>query len=199
MNQAKLVAGVLVGTMLILVVVGMLMGRFTGETSGAVDTAVLLDGARQATGSGEAKVTMVEWSDFQCPGCRQAEVIVKEILNQYGDQVRLVYRHFPLTAIHKNAMAAAELTEAAATAGKFWQMHDLLFERQNEWANDKDKLNEYRLKLGINEGGSYKEFIEKDMEIGQKIGVNATPTFFVNGKRTTTAQLGSLVEAELKK
>ena len=199
MNQAKLVAGVLVGTMLILVVVGMLMGRFTGETSGAVDTAVLLDGARQATGSGEAKVTMVEWSDFQCPGCRQAEVIVKEILNQYGDQVRLVYRHFPLTAIHKNAMAAAELTEAAATAGKFWQMHDLLFERQNEWANDKDKLNEYRLKLGINEGGSYKEFIEKDMEIGQSIGVNATPTFFVNGKRTTTAQLGSLVEAELKK
>ena len=195
MNQTKLVIGVLVGTVVMLAGVGLLMTRLQGNESRVVDT---VGEARLATGSATPKVTIVEWSDFQCPACKQAQYLVKEILRDYSDQVRLVYRHFPLTQIHKNAVVAAETAEAAAAAGKFWQMHDLLFERQSEWAQDKDKLAEYRQELGIELGGSYKDKVEADMWEGQALGINATPTFFVNGKKTNVVKLKVVIEEELR-
>ena len=157
----------------------------------------MLGAARLTTGNDEAKVTIVEFSDFQCPACKQAQYLVKEILQQYPDQIRLVYRHFPLIQIHKNAFAAAELAEAAYGQEKFWEMHDLLFERQGEWAENKEKLEEYRRALGIDEAGDYKELVQRDIRDGQALGVNATPTFFVNGKKTDVVKLRVIVEEEL--
>ena len=195
MNQTKLVIGVLVGTVVMLAGVGLLMTRLQGNESRVVDT---VGEARLATGSATPKVTIVEWSDFQCPACKQAQYLVKEILRDYSDQVRLVYRHFPLTQIHKNAVVAAETAEAAAAAGKFWQMHDLLFERQSEWAQDKDKLAEYSQELGIELEGSYRDKVEADIRDGQRLGIQATPTFFVNGKKTNVVKLKVVIEEELR-
>ena len=124
MNQAKLVIGILVGTVAVLTGAGWLMTRLGGDDSRMVDA---VGEARLATGSAQAKVTIVEFSDFQCPACRQAEVAIKQILADYPQEVRLVYRHLPLTQIHQQAMAAAELAEAAAAQEKFWQIPYLLF------------------------------------------------------------------------
>lgn len=180
---------------MVLVGVGLLMTRLGGNDNKLVDA---VGEARLATGSAQAKVTIVEFSDFQCPACRQAEAAIKQILADYSQEVRLVYRHLPLTQIHQQAMAAAELAEAAAAAGKFWAMHDLLFERQNEWAENGGKLAEYRQELGISLGGTYKDKIDQDVNEARNLGINATPTFFVNGKKTNVVELRAVVEEELR-
>lgn len=195
MNQAKLVVGILVGTVIVLAGAGWLITKFEGNGSKLVDA---VGEARLATGSAQAKVTIVEFSDFQCPACRQAEAAIKQILTDYPQEVRLVYRHLPLIQIHKQAMAATELAEAAAAAGKFWEMHDLLFERQDEWAENGGKLAEYRQELGIDTGGSYTDKIDQDVSAARNLGINATPTFFVNGKKTNVVKLKAVVEKELR-
>lgn len=195
MNQAKLVVGILVGTVIVLAGAGWLITKFEGNGSKLVDA---VGEARLATGSAQAKVTIVEFSDFQCPACRQAEAAIKQILADYPQEVRLVYRHLPLIQIHKQAMAAAELAEAAYAAGKFWQMHDLLFERQNEWAANAAKLDEYRQELDIDTGGSYTDKIDQDVSAARNLGINATPTFFVNGRKTNVVKLKAVVEEELR-
>jgi len=195
MSQAKLVVGILVGTMVVLAGVGLLMTRWEGNDKKLVDA---VGEARLATGSAQAKVTIVEWSDFQCPACRQAESALKQILADYPQEVRLVYRHFPLTQIHKQAMAAAELAEAAAAADKFWQMHNLLFERQDDWTENGEKFNEYRRELGISEEGNYKDLVQQDMRDGRNLGINATPTFFVNGRKANVVKLRAVIEEELR-
>lgn len=196
MSQTKLIIGILVGTVVVLVGVGLLMTRLGGNDKRVVDA---VGEARLATGSAQAKVTIVEFSDFQCPACRQAQPAIKQILEEFPGQVRLVYRHFPLTQIHKQAMAAAELAEAAYAQGKFWETHDVLFERQEEWSVDKDKLTAYAQELGIEAEGKYQDKIEADVRDGQRLGINATPTFFVNGRKTSVVNLKTTVEAELKK
>lgn len=196
MSQTKLIIGMLVGTVVVLVGVGLLMIRLGGNDKKVVDA---VGDARLATGSAQAKVTLVEWSDFQCPACRQAQPAIKQILEEFPGQVRLVYRHFPLTQIHKQAMAAAELAEAAYAQGKFWETHDVLFERQEEWSVDKDKLMAYAQELGIEAEGKYQDKIEADVRDGQRLGINATPTFFVNGRKTSVVNLKTAIEAEVKK
>lgn len=195
MNQAKLVTGILVGTVVVLVGVGWLMTKLGGDDTRRVDA---VGEARLATGSAQAKVTIVEFSDFQCPACRQAEAAIKQILADYPQEVRLVYRHFPLTQIHEQALAAAELAEAAAAQGKFWEMHDVLFERQNEWAENREKFNEYRRELGISEEENYENLVQQDMRDGRNLGINATPTFFVNGRKTNVVKLKVVIEEELR-
>jgi protein-disulfide isomerase len=195
MNQAKLVIGILVGTVAVLTGVGWLMTRLGEGDKRVVDVA---GDARLATGSAEARVTIVEWSDFQCPACKQAEPALKQILADYPQEVRLVYRHFPLTQIHQQALAAAILAEAANAEGKFWQMHDLLFERQSEWENNGAKFNEYRRELGISEAGDYRELVQRDVRDGQVLRINATPTFFVNGRKTNVVKLRAVIEEELR-
>lgn len=195
MNQTKLVVGILVGTVAVLAGAGWLITKFEGNGSKLVDA---VGEARLATGSAQAKVTIVEFSDFQCPACRQAEAAIKQILADYPQEVRLVYRHLPLIQIHKQALAAAELAEAAAAAGKFWEMHDLLFERQDEWAENGGKLAEYGQELGISWDGTYKDKIDQDVNAARNLGINATPTFFVNGKKTNVVKLKAVVEKELR-
>jgi protein-disulfide isomerase len=137
----------------------------------------------------DAPLTLIEYGDYQCPYCAQAHETVQALIQQFGDRLCYIYRNFPLTEIHENAEHAAEAAEAAAAHGKFWEMHDALFENQD--ALDDESLAEYTRNLQLDpeeilqeiESGKHARRIKADFESGVKNGVNGTPTFFVNGKR----------------
>jgi protein-disulfide isomerase len=137
-------------------------------------------------GNPKAPVMIVEFSDYQCPYCHQAEPTVKEVLAKYGDKVSLSYRDFPLSAIHPQAMIAAEASRCALEQGKFWEYHDQLFTAAKL---EKDDLIGYARNLKLDEkqfdscltSEKYKADIEKDTADGRKAGVSGTPGFFVNG------------------
>jgi protein-disulfide isomerase len=142
-----------------------------------------------STGPSDAPVTLVEYGDFECPYCGKAHPIVKRIIEQMGERLRFVFRNFPLNTIHAHAGVAAQAAEAAAAQGKFWEMHDLLFENQEHLA-DAD-LNSYALKLGLEiyrfqsdlSGEVFATRVRDDFRGGIRSGVNGTPTFFVNNLR----------------
>ena len=140
-------------------------------------------------GPAGAAVTLVEYGDYECPHCGRAYPIVKAIQQQMGPRLRFVYRNFPLRESHPHAEQAAEAAEAAAAQGKFWEMHDRLFERQ--FALDGEYLIEYAGDLGLDVGrfrkelgeGVYEPRVREDFRSGVTSGVNGTPTFFINGVR----------------
>jgi Na+/H+ antiporter NhaA len=136
----------------------------------------------------DAPVTMVEYGDFECPYCGQAEPVVRELLRDFGD-VRYVWRHLPLSDVHPNAQLAAESAEAAANQGAFWEMHDLLFEHQD--ALSADDLMSYADQLGLDVDRFSEQLrehtgapeIAEDVDSADLSGVSGTPTFFINGQR----------------
>lgn len=140
-------------------------------------------------GPESAPVTLVEYGDYECPYCGMAHLTVKEVLQLLGDQLRFVFRHFPLIQIHPHAERAAEAAEAAGAQGKFWAMHDTLFEHQR--ALDDTHLVLYATALDLNKDRFVRELTEhkyadrviKDLLSGARSGVNGTPTFFINGLR----------------
>jgi protein-disulfide isomerase len=140
-------------------------------------------------GPRNAKITLVEYGDFECPYCGAAYPIVKDIIRAFGNDLLFAFRHFPITEIHPHAEHAAEAAEAAGAEGKFWEMHDMLFENQD--ALDDLALLDYARTLDVDlenvvralEEGTYRPRIEKDFMSGVRSGVNGTPTFFINGHR----------------
>jgi protein-disulfide isomerase len=153
---------------------------------------VLPVGDRDHTqGRADAPVTLVEYGDFECPYCRQAFPIVKEVQSRMGARLRFVFRHFPLTELHHHAQHAAEVAEAAGAqgAGAFWQMHGRLFERQ--FALEDENLIEYAQELGLDAdrvagelaARTHKARVREDFMSGVRSGVNGTPAFFINGMR----------------
>ena len=140
-------------------------------------------------GSADAAVTLVEYGDYQCPYCGAAYPIVKELQARMGDRLRFVFRNFPITTSHPHAEQAAEAAEAAAAQGRFWEMHDLLYENQRR-LGDKD-LHAYAEQLGIDVERFDKDLAEhvhaprvhEDFMSGVRSGVNGTPSFYVNGAR----------------
>lgn len=158
---------------------------------------------------GEGSVELVEFSDLQCPACAGVQEPLKKILAKYEGKVRLVYRHFPLTSIHKNAMSAAWAVEAAHNQGKFWELHDLLYVKQSEWselADPKEKFGEYAASLGMDkmkflvemELPATKEVVSADLLAATRFRLTGTPSFFVNGIKIEfnqlDAKLGTLVQ-----
>ena len=140
-------------------------------------------------GPADAPVTLVEYGDYQCPYCGRAFPIVQEVRRRLGDQLRFVFRHFPLTQIHEHAEHAAEVAEAAAAQGKFWPMHDWLFTHQ--FALDDESLLEGVRDLGLDvervrrelADATHRARVREDFSSGIKSGVNGTPTFYINGVR----------------
>lgn len=146
-------------------------------------------------GNKDSKVILVEYGDYQCPGCYSAYPIIKEVTERYKDQIGFVFRNFPLTTIHPNALAAASAAEFAGTQGKFWEMHDQLYQNQNSWnsLNGADRTN-YFVGLGTNLGingdalrnGLSATNIQKkiafDQALGAKMNVTSTPTFFIGNE-----------------
>jgi NhaA family Na+:H+ antiporter len=142
-----------------------------------------------ARGLDRAPVTLVEYGDYQCPHCRQVHPIIRELRERFGQRLRYVYRHFPITTVHPDAQLAAEAAEAAAAQGKFWEMHSLLFEHQQ--ALDRDHLIQYAAELGLDterfarelDEHVYADRVQRDFRSGVRSGANGTPTFFLNGVR----------------
>lgn len=151
-----------------------------------------------------AKVTVVEFSDFECPYCSRAASVTTQLKEKYGDRVRIVFRQFPLS-FHKNAQAAAEASLAAHAQGKFWEFHDLMFENQK--ALTPEDLNDYAEKAGLDvaqfkkdmESNKYADDVKRDVEMGGKVAVSGTPSLFVNGARVSNPTDLSVVSQEIDK
>lgn len=159
-------------------------------------------------GNPEAKVTLVEYSDFQCPACGQFYPHVKDLMEEFGDSLRFEYRHFPLKNIHPQAVPAARAAEAAGVQGKFWEMHDKLFENQPIWskgANPGAYFVQYAEEIGIDadvfkrqQGAALiNEAIDKSFNDAVSQDFTSTPTFLLNGEKmefTTFAEFRSKIE-----
>ena len=175
-----------------------------------------LDEEKQATiskdalatfGPTDSKVTIVEFSDFQCPFCSRAADAVTEIKKKYGDKVHFVFRQFPLS-FHKDAHLAAQAALAAGEQGKFWEYHDKLFENQR--ALSREDLEKYAKELKLDlakfkkalDKGEYKDEVDADLKLGETVAVSGTPTMFLNGKRisnpTDTAAVSKAIDEALK-
>ena len=162
-------------------------GGKSGQTASLV--ASLED---QKKGNSSAGVTLVEYSDFQCPACGAYFPLVKKLTEEFGDQVQFIYRHYPIFQIHRNANGAAWAAEAAGKQGKFWEMHDLLFTNQAFWSESPDAnglFETYASQLGLDplkfksdmNSEEVKEKVRKDYQSGVEAGIAGTPTFFLNG------------------
>lgn len=151
-------------------------------------------------GNQEAPLTLVEYGDFQCPACAAYHPILKSLEAEFGENLRGVFRHFPLI-IHANAQLASQAAEAAGNQGKFWEMHDLLFEHQGDWANlsNTEAKNMFmgfagQLELNLDTFGADLDAqetivrIQEDVQSGLDANVTATPTFFLNGQKITNPQ-----------
>lgn len=145
-------------------------------------------------GGEEAEVVLVEYADFQCPACASYEPLLKAVLKNHEKDVQFVFRHFPLTQTHKNALISAKFAEAAGIQGKFWEMHDSIFEHQVEWSeslNAKEILIGLAKEIGLDIVKLETDLTNKTIEDkifaqakeGVDIGVQGTPTFFINGVR----------------
>ena len=159
------------------------------ETEGPKLTPPVSDERDHIQGPRTAPVTLTEYGDYECPHCQQAHFMLQELTTELADDVRLVFRNFPLTQIHPHSQRAAEAAEAADAQGMFWEMHDTLFERQD--ALEDDDLVAYAQELGLDVGrfqldlvhGTHLARIKEDFLSGVRSGVNGTPTFFINGHR----------------
>jgi protein-disulfide isomerase len=142
-----------------------------------------------AEGSADAPITLVEYGDYQCPYCGAAYPVVKRLQKTLGKKLRFVFRNFPLTEAHPFALIAAEAAEAAALLGKFWPMHDKIYENQEDLSPE--ALSAWALKLGLNDEKLQKAIqqpeivkrLKEDRQSGIRSGVNGTPTFYINGTR----------------
>jgi protein-disulfide isomerase len=158
-------------------------------------------------GPKDAKVSIVEFSDFQCPFCAQSAGLAKQVLEAFPKDVNLVYKQFPLTSIHPQAMGAAKASLAAGKQGKFWEMHDIMFANMREL--QPDKLKEYAGKIGLDVAKFEKDFnspeiqaqVEREMKEASAAEVTGTPTFFIAGKRVMNRSfegMKAMIEEALK-
>jgi len=211
-KEGIILGGIGLVTLIIVIVAAVfLSGPSSTEKSSPTitDTALLLgdNDQRQTAGSPSAKVTIVEFADFQCPACGAANPIVKKVIADYQDKIYFVFRNFPLP-MHPNALVSAEAAYAAGTQGKFWEMESRLYESQLEWSeksgDDAKKIFlSYAEELGLDvtkfsesldsKAGAAK--IQKDQNDGYQLGVDSTPTFFINGEKFS----GSMSYDQFKK
>jgi protein-disulfide isomerase len=166
---------------------------FTGDASKVITEGTISD---NVFGKKDSKVVLIEYGDYQCPGCGAMYQPIKELTTKYKDKIAFIFREFPLTNIHQNALAAATAAEAAGRQGKYYEMHDLLYENQDSWKDaplDKREavFVNYAKMLGLDENKfktdlSSKDISDKiarDRSAGNKIGAESTPTFVINGQK----------------
>jgi protein-disulfide isomerase len=160
-----------------------------------------------ARGGANAPVTLEEFSDFQCPACGGLEPGLRRVVNDYGDRVRLVFRNFPLT-MHRYAFLAARAAEAAGQQGKFWEMHDMIYDNQKEWSEAMEprvQFDSYATRLGLDvqrfkadmERQDLVERIKADYARGMSLNVKGTPTLYLNGRELVPGKL--ITEEDLRR
>lgn len=151
-------------------------------------------------GKGTTGVTLVEYGDYQCPYCGEYFPTVQQIVSHYGDKIKFQFRNFPLTEIHQNAFAAARAAEAAGLQNKFWPMNEMLYQNQSQWdsLNDPSNVfNQYAQQAGLNlnqfktdyASSKVNDLINADEAEGNKLGIQGTPTFFLDGKQLNNTSL----------
>jgi protein-disulfide isomerase len=183
---------------LVLGFVGLLIFNGQCETNDSANGEI--SASQHTKGAGNKNVTLIEYGDFQCPSCASYYPVLQEVKDKYGDDITFQFRHFPLTQIHQNAMAAHRAAEAASKQGKFWEMHDLLYERQNLWAqsgNAAQQMEDYATELGLNaeqfktdyQSSDVNGVINADLAAGNAVGVTGTPTFVLNDQKMTALNL----------
>ncbi|HEY1074928.1 MAG TPA: DsbA family protein [Patescibacteria group bacterium] len=214
MHDGKIIAGVIAVTVLIL---GGIFAFGGSSAPKPADPLVVaspeLIREHTATVGGGEKVTLVEFGDFQCPACGSAYPVLKQIKADYGDRITFAFRNYPLT-IHANAELAAYAAQAAAEQGKFWEMHDKLFETQSAWSlsfNPENTFVGYATGLGLDEAKFRADIknqavidkVRLDKGDGEALKVNSTPTLFLNGAQIPSSwsyeSLKSLIDQELAK
>lgn len=207
----KLILSIIIGTSVLLIGTSLLLSKPIANSSVKIDQQRLAFGVAHVLGEENAPVTVVEFSDFQCPACRLASSTLDELMAKYEGKIRFIYRHFPLTSIHKNALAASIASEAADSQGKFWEYSRALFDNQNAWeqlGNPQDLFVNLAKEVGVTDLDKFKAEISKqskkdlifaDMSFGNQLGINATPTFFVNGVKVGTNGLQLAIEKILSK
>ena len=184
--------GIIVAVLAIMYGASALVVNTTGEDERGTPLSDPVQADEWIKGNPDAPVTIVEYSDFECPACRNEAPTLQALLNQYDGQVAIVYRHFPLTQAHKQAEAAAYAAEAAGKQGKFWEMHDQLFATQPEWTGNDEAatlfagfaeeleldMEQYNADVAADE---VKNAVQADVSSGSRSGVRSTPSFYLNG------------------
>lgn len=186
----KLILKVVLGCSALILIIIFGLSKMAGSNTSIVDQKILLNEAKLIKENGEIKVTVVNFSDMQCPVCKTAHESLRSLYDTSG--VKMVFRHFPLS-IHKYASISAKAVETARQMGKGFEMIDLLFEKQEEWSVEpkiEDKLVEYAVGLGL-EGSTFKNklnssetasAVQLDINVGDSLRLSGTPTIYVNGE-----------------
>ncbi len=225
-QDAKVITGIGIVTLIIIIIGAVFLSNGSvGSTTSSSSSTQELDSTKASnsllvpkgsfqSGPSNAPVTFVEFGDFECPGCGAMYPIVKQLKQQYGNKINLVFRNFPLVQIHKNAMIGAQAAVAAGQQGKFWPMHDILYDNQDTWAtssNPKSYFDTYAKKIGLNvskfdealNSNAVIDQVNKDEADGNTLQVNETPTFYINQRHFvgnyTYTDLKSAIDSQLKK
>lgn len=209
MKDWKTIFLVFGGSVLLVVLMAVGLSKISGGGAGTIKVSVdeLVNGARWIIITGEPKVTVVEFSDIQCPACKATEPISVGLRKTAG--VKFVYRHFPLITVHKNAWQGARALEAARLLDKGWEMMEMMFDKQTEWSDLGDPENtfaKYAVSLGLDEkafndkqtGVETDKLVGEDSSLGNRIQLSGTPTFFVNGEQVGSAYVLDKVNSLLK-
>jgi protein-disulfide isomerase len=198
MIKRKTVRKIFIWALIVLGVGGIIWGLVKFANNSASDKTILSVNAISESdwvkGAKTQKIVLIEYSDFQCPACGAYYPVTKQVVEEFGENIAFVYRHFPLRQIHQNAELAARAAEAAGKQNKFWEMHDMIFENQKEWSNEKsvkeffvkyaDALDLSKEQFAVDfDSGEIKDKINADYQSGLRFNVNATPTFFLNGEK----------------
>ncbi len=206
MKQVYILIGVLIATAGLISGLVLLQKRGTEGTTANISAAIAADD--HILGTNNAKAFLVEYSDYQCPACAAYWPLLKQLKTDYGDKLSLVYRHFPLRNIHANADASAQAAEAAGLQGKFWEMSDILFSKQQEWskaANSREIFEGYARDLNLDiekfktdfSSEAVKNRVNQSYNEARSLNLPGTPSFFLNGKNITPGsyeEFKSLIE-----
>lgn len=177
----------------LLIVVALLVGVFILTKDEASSPSDSGQTSNHVQGAGNKGITLIEYGDLQCPACKSYFPILKEVKKEYGDDIKFQFRHFPLVQIHNHAFGAARAAEAAGNQGKFFQMHDLMYENQESWSQLPDPTETFQqyaeqLNLDIDQfkadmaSEEVNSTINADLQAARDIGATSTPTFVLNGE-----------------
>jgi len=208
--------GVIIAVVIIFVGIFALTGNKSSNSSSKGKAGTL---TQHVEGQGKAGVTLVEYGDYECPFCQQYYPTVKQVVSDLGQDIHFQFRNFPLVSIHRNAFAAARAAEAADQQGKFWQMHDALYENNDPngasgWVASNDPstfFNQFAQQIGLNvtqfkqdfASSKVNDLVNADMAEGNRLGITGTPTFYLDGKQVQigndVATFEKIIKAEIAK
>jgi len=191
----------IIGLLVVLALLGSVV--YSGQVGKKANEGVEI--TKHVKGNPDASVTLVEYSDFECPACGQFYPYVSQVVEQAGDDIRFEYRHFPLITVHPLAVPAARAAEAAAQQGKFWEMHDMLFENQSEWSNGSNPrvyFVQYAEEIGLDvsvfkrhlDSSIIDDAITDSFNEARDAGFSSTPTFLLNGEKMQFTSFSDFLE-----